>query len=94
MNNVYFIESDNHKLIELKIKEILKANNLDSDYLVTYDMEEENISKAILDLDTYDFFGNKKVVYCKNATFLTTTKDFIEHDFDFLTKYLKSFSFF
>lgn len=90
MNNLYLIESDNYELIKLKINDIIKENNLSSDNLVTYDMEEVNILDAIMDLDTYDFFGNSKIVHAKNATFLGTVKGEIDHNIDVLTKYLNN----
>ena len=90
MNNLYFMESDSHKLLEMKINEILKKNNLSKDNLVVYDMDEVDISHAIMDLDTYGFFNEKKVVYCKNATFLTTSKCEIEHHIEVLEKYLQN----
>ena len=90
MNNIYFIECDNHDLINNKIKEIVKDNKLSLDSLITYDMEEVNIYNAIMDLDTYGFFNEMKMVYCKNASFLGTSKSEIEHDIDAFTKYLNN----
>ncbi len=90
MNNLYFLEGESHKLLELKVKEILDNNHVPDSELITYDMDEVNVSDAILDLDTYGFFNERKVVYCKNATFLTTSKCEIEHNIDVLTKYLNN----
>ena len=50
MNNLYFIETDNYEILEIKLDEILKENKLSIDNLITYDMEETNISDAIIDL--------------------------------------------
>lgn len=90
MHNVYLIESDNSLLINDKIQEIIQENKLENPSLITYDMEEVNISFAIQDLDTYSLFKEEKVVYCKNATFLTSCKSDIEHDQDLLLKYLEN----
>lgn len=90
MHNLYFIETNNHELLTMKVKEILARNHLSSENLITYDMEEVNISRAIIDLDTYNLFDNVKVVLCKNATFLTTSKGEIEHNTDLLEKYLNN----
>ncbi len=90
MNNLFFIESDDYSLIEIKIKELLQQLSCDINQLITYDMEETNVSNAILDLDTYGFFNEKKIVYCKNASFLTPQKSEIDHDIDMLTKYLNN----
>ena len=90
MNNLYLLESDNSKIIDKKIEEILKENKLSKDNLITYDMELIPITDAIMDLDTYGFFNEKKVVHCKNAIFLTTSKGEIEHNIDLLTKYVSN----
>ena len=90
MNNIYLLESDSTSLLNIKINEILKENNLSKERMVTYDLDEVNISNAILDLDTYSFFNEKKVVYCKSATFLTASKSDINHDLDIFTKYLNN----
>ena len=89
MNNLYFIESDNNTLIELKIKEILKNLNKKCD-IITYDMEECNISSAIQELDTYGFWQEEKIVHAKNANFLGIKKCDIDHNIESLSKYLKN----
>ena len=88
MNNLYFIETDNFELLNMKVNEILKENHLSIDNLITYDMEEVNISVAIMDLDTYNLFEGNKVILCKNAIFLTTNKTDVNHDIILLEKYL------
>lgn len=90
MHNIYFLESDNYKIINEKIEEILKENKISNDCLVTYDMDTVSVSDAIIDLDTYSFFNEPKVIYCKNALFLTTIKSPIEHNIDLLSKYLSN----
>ena len=90
MNNIYFMESDNSTLIKMQIEKIIKDNKLSLSNLVSYDMEEVNISSAIMDLDTYGFFNDTKIVHCKNANFLGTGKCEITHDIDLLTKYLNN----
>ena len=90
MNNLYFIETDSIELLNIKVNEILKNNKLTLDNLIIYDMEEVNITDAIVDLDTYSLFNTKKVVLCKNAIFLSSTKSEIEHNIDLLTKYLNN----
>ena len=74
MNNLYYIETDSYELLEMKVKDILKENKLTNDNLITYDMEEVNISDAIVDLDTYSLFNERKVVLCKNSIFLSSSK--------------------
>ena len=76
MNNIYFIETDSYELLEIKVGEILKKNKLTITNLISYDMEETNISDAIIDLDTYSLFNERKVVLCKNCIFLGTGKSY------------------
>ena len=90
MNNIYFLESDIFDLLEIKLNELLEKLGLSRDNLIIYDMEETNISKAIMDLDTYSLFNEKKVVYCQDCVFLTSNKSEIEHDIDIFTKYLNN----
>ena len=90
MNNLYFIETDKHELLDIKVNEILRENNLTRDNLITYDMEEVNISDAIIDLDTYSLFNERKVVLCKNAIFLSSGKTEINHNIELLEKYLNN----
>ena len=87
MNNLYLIIGENDTIINLKLKELLKDNY---DNLITYDMEISNISDAIIDLDTYNFFNEPKYVYAKNAKFLTSEKTEIDHDLEYLKKYLEN----
>ena len=90
MNNLYFIETDKFELLDIKVNEILKENDLSRDNLITYDMEEVNIADAIIDLDTYSLFNERKVVLCKNATFLSSGKSEINHNVELLEKYLNN----
>ena len=90
MNNLYLIESTGHKAINLEIDKILKKHDFSRDNLITYDLDETNISDVINDLDTYGFFCEKKIIYASNATFLTTNKSEIEHNVDSLTRYINN----
>ena len=90
MNNLYFIETEYLDILNKKVDSILKDNKLTRDNLIIYDMESTNITDAIIDLDTYSLFGEKKVVLCKNSCFLTTNKGEIEHNIEYLEKYLNN----
>lgn len=90
MNNIYLLESDNYLLLDIKIDEILKQNHFKKEDLITYDLEEVNVSNAILDLDTYSLFNERKAVYCKSATFLTSLKSEINHDINGFIKYIQN----
>ena len=90
MNNLYLIETNSSDILDLKVKDIIKENKLDINNLIIYDMEETNISDAIVDLDTYSLFNEPKIVLCKNATFLGTTKSEVDHNISSLEKYLNN----
>ncbi len=85
MNNLFIIESDNNDEILIKLRELLKEKYAK---LITYDLSEVNIDLVINELDTYSFFNEEKIVYAKNADFLTSTKSLIEHNISKLEKYL------
>ncbi len=90
MNNLYLLESDNYLLLDNKVREILDEKHLNINQLITYDLEECNITDAIIELDTYSLFNEIKVVYCKNAIFLTSAKSEINHNIDLFIKYLNN----
>lgn len=90
MNNLYFIETEYNEILNNKVDNILKENNVSKDNLIVYDMEEVNISDAIIDLDTYSFFNERKIVLCKNSFFLSSIKGDIEHNIELLEKYLNN----
>ena len=89
MNNLYFLEGESNSLIDLKVNEILEKLNKKCD-IINYDMEETNISDAIMDLDTYSLWQEEKIVHVRNANFLGTGKSEIEHDIESLSKYLNN----
>lgn len=90
MNNLYLIESNNHKAITLEIEKLSKKNNFNVNEIIRYDLSETNISDVINDLDTYGFFLERKVIYASDAFFLTTSKGEIDHNIDCFTKYINN----
>lgn len=90
--NTYIIESTDYVVINSRIKDILKQNNLTSDMIIKYDLLETPISVAIEDLDTYNFLSSNKVVICDNAYFLTSSKPkgAVSHNEEELERYLKN----
>jgi len=90
MNNLYFIENDNHLILDKYVKEILKENNFSEDELIKYDLSVSNIYDVIVELNTYSLFGNRKIVYANDATFLTADKCEINHDIDEFIKYINN----
>ncbi|WP_100010583.1 DNA polymerase III subunit delta [Lentibacillus sediminis] len=66
--------------------------NGDEDNLSMYDLVETPIEEVIADVDTYPFFGERKLVIASNPGFLKGKPDKLpfEHDLEALDRYLKS----
>ena len=90
MNNLYFIESDNHIILNSLLKDIASENKFDFSEIIRFDLSERNVSEVITELDTYSLFATRKIVFAYNATFLTVDKSDIEHDIDGLIKYINN----
>ena len=58
--------------------ETLKKGILDTN-IIKYDLEESSISDAILDLDTFSLFGDKKLVIVNNFDLLDKDDGFIKY---------------
>lgn len=56
-----------------------------------YDLEETPIDVVLEDAETFPFFGEKKVIFVHNPSFLTAekTKDKVDHNLSKLEMYLK-----
>lgn len=66
--------------------------NSDQENLSVYDLEEVPIDEAIIDAETYPFFGDQKLLILNNPFFLTAkqTKVPFEHNMEQLEAYLKN----
>ena len=72
MNN-YLIVYDDVYLLNSKIDEITSKDFKDIDRNV-YDLDEKDLDDALLDLDTYSFLSDKKIVIIKNIENLNDDK--------------------
>ena len=45
MNNLYFIETEYNEILNNKVDNILKENNVSKDNLIVYDMEEDSLNR-------------------------------------------------
>ncbi|GAA0482880.1 DNA polymerase III subunit delta [Salinibacillus aidingensis] len=85
-NESYLIQDLQHKIIQSVLdEEPEQGMNFNA-----FDMEETPIQEAILDAETFPFFGDRKVLLLKNASFFKAKLDKIkvEHDLSVLEKYL------
>ena len=84
MNNIYVIYGTDYDLIKRKI-DGLKENIID---VVKYNLLETNIKELLDDASCISLFGDKKVIIGENATFLTSEAKDINHDINYLEKYI------
>lgn len=79
----YFIQ----QIKDMVIKGILSED----ENLSTYDLTETSIQEVIADVETYPFFGDRKLVVATNATFLKAKPDKLpfEHQLSVLEQYVE-----
>lgn len=90
---VYLIHGMENFIIDESLKEITQKSIAEEDLefnVVAYDMEDTSISTAIEEAETMPFLGERKLVICKNAYFLSTAKvkSKVDHNLDRLEKYI------
>ena len=83
--NTYLIYGNDYSLIK---KEINKITSGIKD-IVKYDLSFNKIDELLDDASCISMFEDKKVLIGENALFLTSIKENINHNFDYLTKYIK-----
>ncbi|WP_029266829.1 DNA polymerase III subunit delta [Virgibacillus alimentarius] len=64
----------------------------ENENLSTYDLEEVPIQEVISDVETYPFFGDRKLIIASNPVFLKAKPDKLpfEHDLDALQQYVNN----
>lgn len=82
--NTYLIYGNDYGLIKREIDKISKGIK----DLVKYDLSVYKIDELLDDASCISLFGDKKVLIGENAYFLTTTPGNINHDLDYLSRYL------
>ena len=84
MKDTYLIYAEDYSLIKRKIDDIVGVKK----DIVRYDLSVDNISELLDDASCISLFGDKKVIIGENATFLTGTGSSINHDIEYLEKYI------
>jgi len=81
----YLVETMSRQLIDKAIAKEDQEQNI-----IRYDLEEVPIQEALLDVETYPFFGDRKVVLAYNPVFLTGKQDKtqMDHDIERLLDYI------
>ncbi|PAV29006.1 DNA polymerase III subunit delta [Virgibacillus profundi] len=90
---VYFIYGTESYFIQNLKDEITKEVLMDDyDNLSVYDLNETPIQEVVTDVETYPFFGGKKLIIADNPGFLKAKPEKVpfEHDLDSLQLYLES----
>lgn len=86
MNNVYLIYGSNYSLIKKEI------DNITSDILdiVKYDLSITKVDELLNDASCISLFGEKKILIGENFDLLTASPSNINHDIDYLEKYIEN----
>ncbi|KGX88934.1 DNA polymerase III subunit delta [Pontibacillus litoralis] len=81
----YLIQDIQQAIIENGLTEEEQEVNLS-----VYDLEEFPIQEVVMDAETFPFFGDKKILLCKNASIFKAKPDKgqVEHDVNVLQAYL------
>lgn len=83
--NTYLIYGTDYSLIKREIDNITSGIT----DVVKYDLSVDKIDELLDDASCISLFGDKKVLIGENALFLTGTNTNINHDIDYLSKYLE-----
>lgn len=65
----------NDEIINEKIKDIITENNINPDSVSKYNLETDNILLAIDDINTFNMFGDKKIVIATNLKNIINKED-------------------
>ena len=84
MNNFYLIYGIDYSLLKREIDKITST----IEDVSTYDLSVSPVDVLLDDACLISMFGDKKVLIGENALFLTGAKSSIEHNIDYLTKYI------
>ncbi|CQR46905.1 DNA polymerase III subunit delta [Paraliobacillus sp. PM-2] len=92
---IYLLYGTESYLIENMISKLKQHGLSDSDdeaNFIRYDLEETAIQEVIMDVETYPFFGQRKVVLAYHPIFLTSKPDKsgVSHQIDALLKYVSN----
>lgn len=75
MKNNYLLVYDNYYLFQEKLQDIISSTKFENASITNYDLEEEDLYNALLDLDTYSFLTEQKVIIIKNINLLEDNQD-------------------
>ena len=88
--NFYLIYGLEYYLIDEKIKEIMKNNNLTNDNIIRYNLDEDSIFSFLVEASTVSMFSDKKLIICDNSSFLSANKSISDEELNELNKYISN----
>ena len=87
---IYLLYGQEQLLLEKKIEEIIKKENIDDFSINKYDLENDSLTTILEDAATISMFGDKKGIVVANSYIFTgTTKKEINQNTDLLLEYLE-----
>ena len=89
MNNNYLIYGEDEFLIKNNINKIINSKDKENTSVIYYDMSEVSIEEVLEELNTFDLFGNNKIVICEKSIFLTSEGKKDNYNTDILVEYLE-----
>ena len=89
MNNSFLIYGEDEFLIKNNINKIINSKDKENTSVIYYDMSEITIEEVIEELNTFDLFGNNKIVICEKSIFLTNDVKKDNYNTDILLEYLE-----
>ena len=91
MNNIYLIYGNEEYLIKKELSKIIDDSKINTDNIIKYDLNEENVSNVVEEACTISMFDDKKFIICENCNFLSSSeKKELNHDIDSLSKYIEN----
>ena len=90
MKNLYLYLSSDEYLIKKTILDLLKNNDLDSEILESYDLDENDFTDLISCLNTISVFDDKRIFWVKNPSILETSNDITSAELEMFDKYCSS----
>lgn len=87
--NLYLIYGLENYLINEKIKEIVDKSKVETDNIISFDLDEDSIMSVLVEASTVGMFSDKKVLIVNNANFLCANKSLSENELDELNKYIE-----
>ena len=86
--NLYLIYGLENYLIDEKIREIIDKSKVESNNIISYDLNEDSIISVLIEASTVGMFSDKKLLLVNNSNFLCANKSLSENELEELNKYI------